>query len=123
MGSFLRSLGFTLALSAMLVRALLPAGWMPNPAGPGETALIICTAQGLVHLAPAHDHHPAPLSDHGGQACPFGAAAPLSPSQLAVLVPAPVWNGQSFSFTPARFFTVALHRGGLHAPRAPPVFA
>jgi hypothetical protein len=123
MSSFLRSLGFTLALSAMLVRALLPAGWMPNPAGPGETVLVICTAQGLVKLAPVHDRHRAPLSDHGGQACPFGAATPLSPPQLAALAPAPVGNGQWFSFTSVRFFAVTSHRGFLHAPRAPPVLA
>ena len=37
-----RRAAVTLALAAMALRALVPAGWMPNPQGLGETAFIIC---------------------------------------------------------------------------------
>src|SRR5579872_2149307 len=37
-----RRLAVTLALAAMALRALVPAGWMPNPHGFAETAFIIC---------------------------------------------------------------------------------
>ena len=31
-----------LALAAMMLRGLMPAGWMPNPAGAGESLFVIC---------------------------------------------------------------------------------
>jgi hypothetical protein len=37
-----RRAAVTLALVAMAFRALVPAGWMPNPHGFAETAFIIC---------------------------------------------------------------------------------
>jgi hypothetical protein len=37
-----------LALAALILRAFLPAGWMPNPQGFGETAFVICTLDGPV---------------------------------------------------------------------------
>ena len=37
-----RRAAVTLALAAMALRALVPAGWMPNPQGLSETAFIIC---------------------------------------------------------------------------------
>jgi hypothetical protein len=37
-----RRAAVTLALAAMALRALVPAGWMPNPHGFAETAFIIC---------------------------------------------------------------------------------
>jgi hypothetical protein len=51
----------TLALSAMLLRAFLPAGWMPDSQSPG--ALVICTAHGPVREVPVQ-HHGHTLPDH-----------------------------------------------------------
>ena len=34
---FVRRTAVVLALAAMMLRALMPAGWMPNPAGAGES--------------------------------------------------------------------------------------
>ncbi|HEY1614015.1 MAG TPA: DUF2946 family protein [Rhizomicrobium sp.] len=85
MNSFLRSLALTLALSAMLARALLPVGWMPVAGG---GALVICGAAGTTHQTqvPAHDH----TTPRGGmQLCPYAAAAHLAapePVFHAVLV-------------------------------------
>ena len=66
-----RSIALSLALCAMVLRALLPDGWMPaaNAAGP---PFVICSVDGTHHngKAPADQRTHAP--------CAFAAAAPLS---------------------------------------------
>ena len=37
-----RRAGMILALAAMMLRALLPMGWMPNPAGFAQSPLVVC---------------------------------------------------------------------------------
>ena len=54
MTAIVRSFAVTLALSAMLLRAVLPAGWMPNLTGAGDAPLVICSVDGAHHL-PSHD--------------------------------------------------------------------
>src|SRR5437588_4349338 len=85
MNRFIQALALSLALGAMLLRAVLPAGWMPGPAGFGE--LVICTMRAPV---PARHSNHAPLPDHGNQACPFAAAAHFAPPQRVApaIVPA-----------------------------------
>jgi hypothetical protein len=121
MNNFLRSCGLTLALCAMLVRALLPAGWMPGPVGAGHTAFVICTAQGFARLpsapAPDRDH----LIDHGGQACPFGAAVAFSPPDVTSLLPALAWNVWRLSPPATPPLVVVQPPDGVHPPRAPPI--
>jgi len=76
-----RSIALSLALCAMVLRALLPDGWMPaaNAAEAGAP-FVICSVDGTTH--------------HGGKApgdtqqrthapCAFAAAAPLSPPSSA----------------------------------------
>ena len=116
MTSVFRSLAVTLALSAMLLRAVLPAGWMPDLAGTGAP-LVICSVDGLHHVPkdPSRNH-----DDDHGYACPFAAAAHLAPPQappaltkpFAVAVSAPVFAEPSA--------VSHLHDPG-HAPRGPPV--
>ncbi len=97
-----------LAILAMTLRGLLPAGWMPNPDGMRETALIICDMGGaspsgmnMVHMdhasgmdmggadpesgaAPMHKH----ADDGHSQPCPFAAAPHFATlSVLALLSP------------------------------------
>jgi hypothetical protein len=88
------------ALAALLLRAWIPAGFMP--ASDGSFALILCpgTAPTISSLAQpdplpaAHHHHHDGHSDKGSEApCPFavaalGAAPPLPPA-LAPPLPAP----------------------------------
>jgi hypothetical protein len=111
-----RSFAVTLALSAMLLRAVLPAGWMPNLAGAGDASLVICSVDGAHHL-PSHDPAHGQQDDH---MCPFAAAAHLAPPQLppAILQPfAVAWLAPHFAESLATF---RLHDSG-HAPRGPPV--
>lgn len=115
MRSFARSCALLLALSAVLLRGLLPAGWMPNTSGtPGLT---ICTINGLRHV-------PTPGGPaHGPQhqsVCPFAAAPPLASADAPVLALA-----RSFAFTHAAkperadvFVRASAY--DVHAARAPP---
>jgi hypothetical protein len=101
MGPRYRQAAITLALAAMLLRAFLPMGWMPNPAGFAESPLVICLMDmplGAAHAMdmsksmdmdmPGMDMHG---HDHGQQQnneqCPFAAAphaaAPITVAELA----------------------------------------
>jgi hypothetical protein len=111
-----RAVAATLALSAMLVRAFLPAGWMPNP-GAGAP-IVICSIDGT-HSVPAPHAPDGKEKDSHGFVCPFAAAAHLAPPRIAAPLTAPILLGQSApAFTTAIFVsTPSPHQ---HAPRGPP---
>jgi len=125
----LKRLGLHLALAAMVLRALLPAGWMPNPAASLTVPLVICTMNGpvrtLVTLAekPLDPH--APRHDDGRQpsVCPFAAAVQLAvPTSAATLVPSQataMLAARPLAPRAARLLT----RYSLPSPRAPPAAA
>ena len=107
MTSFRRA-AVCLALAAMLLRGLMPAGWMPNPDGAGASLLVICdmdqadmSKMDMSHMdmsgmdmskmdMSAMDHDPAhkPSSDsHQHEACPFAAAPHVAtPSTVVALL-------------------------------------
>jgi hypothetical protein len=120
-----------LALAAMVLRVLLPMGWMPNPDGFAQSPLVIC----LMDMPSGMDmSHAMDMSkpmdmdmhghDHGQQQnneqCPFAAAphiaAPFTiaelapPSELARFAEKPI-----SSTLPA--LALAYHP---QSPRAPP---
>lgn len=67
----------------MILRAFLPAGWMPNLQGGGQTALVICTMDGAVA-----DMSGKPGKDdpRAHESCPFAAAAqPVALNDFALL--------------------------------------
>lgn len=113
-----------IALAAMLLRALIPVGWMPS-SQPG-TPLAFCTAGGLVELpgvdatslpdTPAPDNHSAADEPH----CAFAGAAPA-------LRPATNCGTAAFepSHSPSVPFVEAMHHRhpvrAQHPARAPPV--
>jgi len=74
-----------LLLFALILRAGVPAGWMPDASGAGP--LVICTGAGPAVLQ-AHAGHPpaAPHSTTHHEACAFAGlgAAPPPPAQLIV---------------------------------------
>ena len=93
-----RTVALHLALGAMILRALLPAGFMP--ASPSSGAFIsVCTTGGLIRLAADESGAPsngkAPKDDSGKrhELCPFAAAAvskallTASGAELALLQP------------------------------------
>jgi hypothetical protein len=63
-----------LALAAMILRAFLPAGWMPNVQQGGQTALVICTMDGTVEVLSGKTL-PGKDDPRAHESCPFAAAA------------------------------------------------
>lgn len=121
----LRIAAVHLALVAMMLRALLPAGWMPSVTA--GAPITICTMDGMVRIAPGADSpsHKQHQQDDGRshEICPFGAAPHFAaPVQLAVLA-AP--STLSFILAPKAPVAVPSGRDG-YAPqssRGPPRFA
>lgn len=121
--STLRHAGLRLALAAMLLRALVPDGWMPNTTGSQGAPFAICTVNGPVVLGAAPDlsgRH-APTDTRHMDVCPFAAAphsavfaplvAPSLPSQIAYAIP-------FLSVGPA---VAAARPHGPQTPRGPPI--
>ncbi|HEY4275146.1 MAG TPA: hypothetical protein VGM68_06655 [Rhizomicrobium sp.] len=134
MFSVARKAALSLAVAAMVFRALLPLGWMPNPEGFGNTALIPCDGvmsdADMAMMMPGMDmssmHHgtdadgKAPASGHTNQECPYAAAAhggtpavestPVTPSLTVQLIQPP--SGEQAVLVVARYQP--------QSPRAPP---
>ncbi len=123
MASRCRRAAIHLAIIALLLRAVLPAGWMPDPTG--TTAFIICTADASGHHAERQSPgQPVPADgQHEHEECPFAAsphvAAPVLAMQLAA--PSLVGRAADISHLVAAFGPVTEYE--LHSPRAPPHFA
>ena len=78
-----------LALAALILRAFLPAGWMPNPHGAGQSALIICSMDGPVLDTDAKS--PIGKDDpRAHESCPFAQAAQPSPANEFAVLAAPL---------------------------------
>jgi hypothetical protein len=87
-----------LALCAVLLRGLIPLGWMPSAAAGG---LALCTADGMVQLSPAEAsellEQPAPPPEHGespsddghmvATPCAFAVAGTLACVTAALTLP------------------------------------
>jgi hypothetical protein len=80
-----------IAIAALLLRALIPAGFMPGTSN-GAPALVICTAQGAKALGAKLEHG----SQHAQ--CPFAAAAGMAAAPAAPVVLALHAADQSVSF-------------------------
>jgi hypothetical protein len=108
-----------IALVAMILRAFLPTGWMPNPQGPAEGAFVVCTMDGPVQTI---DGKALPGKDdpRAHETCPFAAAASVAPLVDFTRLAAP-----QLSRSPApRTLTAQLNAGASPfarpSPRAPP---
>lgn len=122
----LRFAAIHLALAAMVLRALLPAGWMPGASA--GTPLVVCTMNGPQQIVLGADgkplkHQPSQDDARHHEMCPFAAAATLAtPSApatpalpgYAVLIPQRLANG---------YLAASAQRHTPQSPRAPPAFA
>jgi hypothetical protein len=77
-----------LALAAMILRAFLPAGWMPNLQEGGQTALVICTMDGAV-VDMSGKALPGKDDPRAHESCPFAAAAQPAPVNDFIALAAP----------------------------------
>ena len=113
-----RSVALSLALCAMVLRALLPDGWMPA-ANAAETGapFVICSIDGAHHDGNA----PANTQQRTHAPCSFAAAAPLSPPSLAVGISRAFGDVTviAHNFDIAPLLTALAYRP--NAARAPPV--
>lgn len=124
-GRFARLTVIHLALAAMMLRALLPAGWMPSASA--ASVITICTMDGISKIALDANGKPVkqtPAQD-GQQhdVCPFAAAPHFAttPPALAASAPSVI---VALAQTPAAF--ASAHPAARHAaqsPRAPPAIA
>jgi hypothetical protein len=106
-----------LLLVALLLRTLVPAGWMPNPAGASQTAFVICTMNGAFH-APGKQ---TPSDTRHHDECPFAAAPHLAKTPDAVILPAPLPRADRTQVAAIATGTMAPARYLPQSPRAPPV--
>ena len=120
MRTVLKSAAFRVAVLAMLLRAVLPQGWMPNPQN--ETAhnapIMLCPGMAMPDA-------PAQKSDHGHAKitfCACAAAAPLSTSMACALAvsPSPLAGTLIFAATHDVAMLATSYRP--NAARAPPAF-
>ena len=102
-----------LAVIALLVRAMLPAGWMPD----AQAGLAICSAGtlGVIH----HDGQSPGKTQH--EECAFAAAAPLAASPDLPHLTLPAFHGFTARTDGAYAAQLSAHFTP-GSPRAPPRF-
>ncbi len=108
-----------LALVALMLRALLPAGWMPNPAA--GSLFVICTMEGA--LQADGKAKPASNDPRAHEACPFAAAAHLSPPQENNHFAAPLLAAAMTIVPASQTRSVTRAPFAPQSPRAPPKIA
>jgi hypothetical protein len=120
-----RTLLAHVALAVMLLRALLPTGWMPSTGPQGSVELVVCSVSGPV-LSPADLAAPSKPSKSGDshssdQECPFAAAPHFAAAASLVPLAQPVPAVVRFPAPPAGE-TIAIGAPyAPQAPRAPPI--
>lgn len=114
-----------IALVAMVLRGVLPAGWMPQAPADNGAFLTICSPNGVIHLAgdPASKPTAPAKSSQHSDVCPFAAglhtfdlaaAATLAPHLHTALV--------ASSLPPREALRLSLRRRAFFA-RGPPLSA
>ena len=115
-----KSAAVQIALLAMLLRAVLPAGWMPAAiTGANASPFVICTIDGPLHstpVKPSRDH------DRAASPCVFASAAPLSSPDIAIAAPTPMQFASQIAFAPLHETIIAARHFRPNAARAPPAF-
>jgi len=112
-----RSASLSLALAAMLLRAVLPDGWMPSVQVGGAFFTICSVERGH------HDGKTLPTEGHVHAPCAFAAVSSLAPP-IFVSIAFGAWTpgfAITTDLTDRKVAVTAAHRA--NAPRAPPLFA
>ena len=126
MSSRLRIAAVYVALVAMMLHALVPAGWMPSVPAQTGSFFVICTVHGAQPLAPEgrKSHAPSdPQGTHHNDMCPFSAAPHGAPQPMLAQVSAPTLLA-SVHFDDRRVPALrSAAVSGPQSPRGPPRFA
>ena len=114
----LKLAGIQIALVAMILRALLPLGWMPDTEGSSGAPFVICTMNGPMH--PANRHQPGHDDVRQTDVCPFAASIHVAtPVTAAAIVPSLRVAVSALAGLPPRAIQ-AVARHAPQSPRAPP---
>jgi hypothetical protein len=116
-----------IVLVTMMLRAFMPAGWMPAANASPGLPFTICTVNGPVQLDPDTDSQPAKQKQshddvrHPGP-CPFATMPHMAQAVAAMdlLPPSPI--ATAARLVTHRAAAVQSERYALHSPRAPPRF-
>lgn len=123
----LRSAAVCLALVALVLRALVPVGWMPAAAGADSAAIMPCPmADGMGQLPAPQPRPPTkhdPAAPHDGFFCRVAASVHFAPPQTPVPLETPRGEFEPVRFAALEARTPVLPRDWVHAPRAPPASA
>ena len=134
MQTHFRRAAVAFALVAMALRALLPAGWMPNPDGFAQSPLMICfhDMPSGMDMSHAMDmSKPMDMQGHGqdhgqqqnNEQCPFAAAPHVAaPVTVAELAPPSTLIRLVVHETADEAIAAATHYQP-QSPRAPPEIA
>lgn len=122
MGRFLRLAAFHAAFAAMMLRALMPAGWMPSQNDAGGSPLVICSINGPVHLVVGRDGQPLKQAPSRHEDCPFAAAAHLAQTASVVATALPSQVSAPAYWTAHVAVVAGPPRYAVQSPRAPPDF-
>jgi hypothetical protein len=106
-----------LALIALFVRAMMPAGWMPD----AHTGLAICSLDAFAHLGVVH-HDDAPTTGDKAshEECPFAAAPHLASTPDVPSLIAPIAHAFAAA-TDRAYAATIVARFAPQSPRAPPL--
>jgi Protein of unknown function (DUF2946) len=122
----LKLAGVQIALVAMLLRALLPVGWMPDTAASADTPFVICTVNGplqAAHLPDTGKHQPGHDDSRQNDVCPFAASIHFAtPAAVAVVAPSTQVAALAPLLLPVHAVRSATQYA-LQSPRAPPSLA
>lgn len=121
----LKQIGVHIALVAMLLRALVPAGWMPDTSGLHRAPLMLCDGSGPMSAMEMGTNGPANKKQDQGDTrssdtCPYFAAShsATTPAPLADILPAARY--ESAAAIPIISHFAQAQRYEPHAARAPP---
>lgn len=113
-----RLAAFHLALAAMLLRAMMPAGWMPSTdAAASGSPFVICTMHGPL-VPQKHDEHKS-----SNDVCPFAAAAQLAEAGKPAVLALPSTAPTHIEPITQPVFVGLPARHTPQSPRAPPLAA
>ena len=123
MSRYLRECAVYIALMALVMRAVIPVGWMPNSTGKGA-AFIVCTADGPAPFLFGPDGKPAKQDDPGKtdhhSTCPFNAAPHFAVHAALASVDVPASNAAQQPNLVGAPFALGSKRYQRWSPRAPP---
>ena len=117
-----RALALWIVACALMLRIVVPAGWMPMTGADGLTRIQLCTGQGMVEAfvdrttGAIHDKAPAKSEPRTDQPCAFAGLAFVLDAPLLPAIAAPLALA---ALAPAASLAPAAPGRGLAAPPPP----